>query len=178
MNPTCRRLMRYRTPCPTLCRYCVTGLRDSLGPAGLKGRHPFGKGSRSDKRSNRRCYEGQTQTGGNRSAGARASAALKCAMPHCMVQRYCVTLGVPQLAVDMGGRPHKALVAGRTGISRRSCRVRTTHAGRWSRGVEKRICYFSRLSFSDMQQTRKGNFHYSGTDRRQASATDHDRRQA
>jgi hypothetical protein len=31
MNPTCRRLMRYQTPCPRSCRYCVTELRDPLG---------------------------------------------------------------------------------------------------------------------------------------------------
>src|SRR4051794_32594984 len=109
MNPTCRRLMRYRTPCLMLCRYCVTDLRYPLGAPGLKGRHPSEKGCRSDKRSNHRCYEGQTQTGGNGSAHARASAALTCAMPQCMAQRYCVTLGMPQLAVDTGGRPHKPL---------------------------------------------------------------------
>jgi hypothetical protein len=94
---------------PRPCRYCVTGLRDPLAAPGLKGRHPFGKGRRSDKRSNRRCCERQTQTGGNGSAYARASAALKCAMPQCLAQRYCVTLEVLQLAVDMGGRPHKPL---------------------------------------------------------------------
>src|SRR3954454_10331472 len=110
MNPTCRRLMRYRTPCLMLCRYCVTDLRYPHKAPGLKGRHPSEKGCRSDKRSNHRCYEGQTQTGGNGSAHARASAALTCAMPQCMAQRYCVTLGMPQLAVDTGGRPHKALI--------------------------------------------------------------------
>src|SRR3954471_18649154 len=102
MNPTCRRLMRYRTPCPMPCRYCVTDLKDPLGSLDLTGRHPSGKGCRSDKRSSRRCYEGQTQTEGNGSAYASASAALKCAMPQCMAQRYCVTLGMPQLAVDTG----------------------------------------------------------------------------
>src|SRR4051812_49935088 len=50
---------------PHACRYCVTDLRDPPGPPGLKGRHPSGKGCRSDERSNRRCCEGQTQTGGN-----------------------------------------------------------------------------------------------------------------
>src|SRR3954451_6373165 len=118
MNPTCRRLMRYRTPCLMLCRYCVTDLRYPLEAPGLKGRHPSEKGCRSDKRSNHRCYEGQTQTGGNGPAHARASAALTCAMPQCMAQRYCVTLGMPQLAVDTGAvhiRPlsfHAALPAG------------------------------------------------------------------
>src|SRR3954447_13197430 len=97
-------------------RYCVTlgmpqlavdtGGRPHKAP-GLKGRHPSEKGCRSDKRSNHRCYEGRTQTGENGSAHARASAALTCAMPQCMAQRYCVTLGMPQLAVDTGGRPHR-----------------------------------------------------------------------
>src|SRR5690349_4566684 len=32
---------------------------------------------------------------------------LKYAMPQCMTLRYCVTLGVLQLAVDTGSRPHK-----------------------------------------------------------------------
>jgi hypothetical protein len=32
MNPTCRHLMRYRTPCLMSCRYCVTDLMDPLGP--------------------------------------------------------------------------------------------------------------------------------------------------
>jgi hypothetical protein len=32
MNPTCRHLMRYRTPCLMPCRYCVTDLRDPPGP--------------------------------------------------------------------------------------------------------------------------------------------------
>ena len=32
MNPTCRHLMRYRTPGPRSCRHCVTDLRDPLGP--------------------------------------------------------------------------------------------------------------------------------------------------
>src|SRR3954466_13013430 len=122
MNPTCRRLMRYRTPCLMLCRYCVTDLRYPHKAPGLKGRHPSEKGCRSDKRSNHRCYEGQTQTGGNGSAHARASAALTCAMPQCMAQRYCVTLGMPQLAVDTGGRPHKAIERrGAKGAVCRSC---------------------------------------------------------
>src|SRR4051812_32508319 len=108
-EPTCRRLMRYRTPCPISCRYWVTDQRNPLGLPSRKGRHLSGKGCRSDKRSNRRCCERQTQTGGNGSAYARACAALKCVMPQCMAQRYCVTLGMPQLAVDTGGRPHKAL---------------------------------------------------------------------
>jgi hypothetical protein len=84
MNPTCRRLMRYRTPCPMPCRCRVTDLRDPLGAPGLKSRHPSGKGCPSDKSSNRRCCERQTQRGGNGSAYARASAALTCAMPQCI----------------------------------------------------------------------------------------------
>ena len=107
MTPTFRRLMRYRTPCPRPCRYWVTDLRDPLGPPGRTGRHPSGPGCRSDKTSNRRRCERQIQIGGNGSAYARAPAALKCATPQCMNQRYRVTLGVPKLAVDTGGRPHK-----------------------------------------------------------------------
>ena len=69
MNPTCRRLMRYQTPHPRSRRYCVT-----------------------DKRSNHRCGDRQTQAGGNGSAYARA-AALTCAVPQCIARRDCVTLG-------------------------------------------------------------------------------------
>src|SRR4051794_29247870 len=39
MNPTCRHLMQYRTPCPGPCRYYGTDLRDPLGPPGPNGRH-------------------------------------------------------------------------------------------------------------------------------------------
>jgi hypothetical protein len=83
------------------------GPEGSTWAPGRKGRHPSGKGCRSDKRSNRRCCDRQTQTGGNGSADARASAAVTRAVPQCMNRRYRVTLGVLQLAVDTGGRPHK-----------------------------------------------------------------------
>jgi hypothetical protein len=83
------------------------GPEGSTWVPGRKGRHPSGKRCRSDKRSNRRCCDRQTQTGGNGSAYARASATVTRAVPQCMNRRYRVTLGVLQLAVDTGGRPHK-----------------------------------------------------------------------
>src|SRR5437660_1566095 len=87
------------------------GPEGATWPPGPKGRHPSRQGCRSGKRSNRRCCDRQTQTGGNGSAYARASAAVTCAMPRCMNLCYCVTLGVLQLAIDTGGRPHKDGVA-------------------------------------------------------------------
>jgi hypothetical protein len=86
MNPTCRRLMRYRE------RHAqVLPLLRNRPEGSAWGSWP----------------ERQTQKGGNRSAYACASAALKSAVLQCIARRYCVTLGVSQLAVDTGGRPHK-----------------------------------------------------------------------
>ena len=59
------------------------GPEGSTWASGRNGRHLSGKECRSDKRSNRRCCDRQTQTGGNGSAYARGSAALTCAVPQC-----------------------------------------------------------------------------------------------